>query len=144
MSDNTVPFLVGTRQISRDIHNGKHWDIEGITEPDKPRCLIRGVHIQTPPQNSCLVGNNSHRSSAKPAKTDDHIFGIVLMRFQKFTVVHDGSDNILHIICPPWTVWYYFVQIRIDSHRIIASFHYRWSFPVTGRKITQKILNPFD
>ena len=135
MPDDPAPFLVASGQISRDIGNGKHGDIKGVTEPDEPGGLIRCINVQASGQEIGLVGDDADGMSAQPCKTDHHIFGKILMGLEILPVIHDGNDDVLDIIGPVGIIRDKGIQGGVHAVFIILGLNIGRIFHIIGRQV---------
>mmetsp|Transcript_24709 Transcript_24709/g.34617 ORF Transcript_24709/g.34617 Transcript_24709/m.34617 type:complete len:205 (+) Transcript_24709:2093-2707(+) len=104
MSDNSVVFLISTRQKARNINKRYNWDIESVTEPNETSCFHTSVDIQASCKFHWLISHNAHGMSFESAKTDENILCVVWHNLKKAVVVHKFENKVVHIVRLVW-IW---------------------------------------
>ncbi len=141
MSDNACPFLIRAGQITGNIGNCKHGNIERIAKSDKPGRLIRCVDVQCAAHEIGLIRNNANASAIESCKTDYDVFCKIFMRFKKFAIIHQRADNVFHVIRLVRAVRHHGIQSRVSAFGIVAGIDYRRVFHVVCRQIRQQFLD---
>ncbi len=82
-----------------------------------------------------LIGDDSHRSATQPGKADDYILGIVVMRLQNHAIIHNGADNLPHIIDLARVIWNYGIESGKHTIWVITGLHDRGILHIVGRQV---------
>src|ERR1700733_13864439 len=98
MLDNATVLLRRTREKSRDIFEGDQRNVEAIAESHEAGTFDRSIDIERAGQHARLIGDDAHGAAVEARESYDHIFGVVLLHFEKVSVVHDGMDHVLHVV----------------------------------------------
>nr|AAY82838.1 predicted acetyl-CoA carboxylase [uncultured bacterium MedeBAC46A06] len=96
--DDPACFLRQTRHETRHIDKRHQRDVEGVTEPDKPRRLARGVDIKTPGQHHRLVPDNPDRAAVNPPEADNDVGGKGLVDLEKLGIIDNLQNHLAHVI----------------------------------------------
>jgi hypothetical protein len=95
-------------------------NVEGIAEPDEPGDFIRGIDIETASKMHRLISDNAHCSTIKPGKANNGVFRIMVMGLKYFSIIHDGLNNIPHVIHLVGSSGMMRVQGGVNTVRVIG------------------------
>ena len=98
MQDHTIVFLSGSRQETRYIDQTYNRNIECIAETHETSSLAGSITVENTGQIFRLVSDNTDRLSIEAGKTDDDIFSIISLYFQKFTIIDNSTDYFVHVV----------------------------------------------
>ncbi len=140
--DDPSVLLLNPGEITGNIYKCNQWNVEGIAGTHEA-CTLHGCFdVQATGQETRLIRHDPHRHTVEAAETHDHVHGIMLMRFQKHTVVQHLPNKILHIVRKAGIGGDQLVEPGIDSSRIVRTRRIRRTFPVVLGKVGQKLANP--
>jgi len=82
MANDSAPFLLSSRQITRNVRDGQERDVEGVTATDEPRRFVRRIAIQTARHYLRLVGDDADRLAVDSGQTGNQVFGEIRLVFE--------------------------------------------------------------
>ena len=144
MPDDPGPFLLGAGHVAGEIRERQERDVEGVAEPDEPRGLVRGVHIEDAGAEARIVGDHADRPAHDPDEGHNHIFCPVFVGLEHFMVVGHGGNDLLHIVCARRLVRDHRVQLRALSVRAVRAGCDRLGAVTTVGKIGEHGLHAAD
>lgn len=128
-------FLGHTGQKSGYVHKGDDGQVETVAEAHKTGAFVRGVDIQTAGQGPGLIGHDPHRRSVQAGEADHQVWGIHLLGFKEFPVIHDGEDDFLDIVRRSGVFRNDISQFHVDPVGIVPGGQLRGLFvAILGRE----------
>ena len=85
-----------------------------------------------------LVGHDAHALAVETGKAYDDVAGIVFLHFKELAVVHDGPDDLIHVVCLVRIVRDDFVQRVFHAVDGVGAFHARSFLHVVLRDVAQQ------
>src|SRR6185437_2752940 len=86
------------RQKSGNVFKRDQRDVEAIAKAHETRTLHRRIDIESACQIRRLVGDNADGAAIHAGKSDDDVFGVVLLDFEEVAVVNDGANRVLDVV----------------------------------------------
>jgi len=68
MADDATPLLCGSKQVAGHVHEGDDWNVESITETNKPGTLVGGIDVNCPSKVCWIVVHDTNGPKALEAK----------------------------------------------------------------------------
>ena len=96
--DDAAEFLLRAGQEAGDVFEGNQRNVEGVAEAHEARGFDAGVDVENAREECGLIGDDTHRAAVEARKSDDNIFGEVLVDFEEVAVVDDGVDGVLDVV----------------------------------------------
>ena len=110
VGDDRTVLLLGAGKESGYIYEGDQWNVEGIAEAHEARCLAGCVDVQHAGEHLGLVGHDADAASAEVGESHDYVLGEVLVDLEEVAVIHDGADDLVHVVCLVGVVRDYLVE----------------------------------
>ena len=98
MANDATPFLIGTRQETRNVLKGEDGDVEGVAEAHKSCGFVAGINVKTTGKHLWLVGDNTDGMTTKVAKANHDVLCPVSLNFHETAVVQHLGDDIEDIV----------------------------------------------
>ena len=134
MTDDSAVFLYGAGQEARYVYQVQDRNVECVAEANEAGGFIGCVDIQAACHNFRLVSNDTYGLAVHTCEAGDDVLCPVFLVFIEFTIINDGFDYIVHIICCIAVVRADAVQGFFRTVRIIAGINDRSGFHVVGRQ----------
>ena len=123
--NDTCVLLTRTAQEARNVHEGENLNVERIAETNEACSLTARIAVQHAGNPVRLVGDNTRRATVEASETADDILRIVFLHLHEVAVVHDGVDDILHVVRLVGVCGYYLVQALLHAHGVVGALHQR-------------------
>mmetsp|Transcript_13921 Transcript_13921/g.34995 ORF Transcript_13921/g.34995 Transcript_13921/m.34995 type:complete len:369 (+) Transcript_13921:383-1489(+) len=91
-------FLFRPGQKPGNIHKGHQRYIESIAEADKSRGFVAGINVEATCQSQRVVGDHPNRVTLHPRKSRHNVLRHFRHDFKNVAVIHNLSNNILHVV----------------------------------------------
>src|SRR4030095_11212612 len=91
-------LLLNAGQEAGHVFEGNERNIETIAEPDETRGFYRRVDIENAGQERRLICNDTNRAPIEPRKAYANVWRVVLLHFEKVTVIDDLVDNFAYVV----------------------------------------------
>ena len=98
MANDATPFLIGTRQETRNVLKGEDGDVEGVAEAHKSCGFVARINVKTTGKHLWLVGDNTDGVTTKVAKANHDVLGPISLNFHETAVVQHLGDDIEDIV----------------------------------------------
>ena len=79
-------------------------DVEGVAQHDEARGLVGRVDIERAAEHHGLVGDDADGAAAQPREAGDQVLRPARLDLEDASAVHDGRDDLLHVIGAPRAV----------------------------------------
>ncbi len=92
MPNYTSRFLFHPWHVSGNVYESSNWNVEGITEPDKSCCLVRGINVQSTAQVHGLICNDTDSFSIESAESYNDIRSPGRMNLEQVVIIQDRPE----------------------------------------------------
>ena len=96
--NDTCVLLSGSAEETRNINEGQNLDIECVAETYETCGFAACVAIKHTCQPARLVSDDTGRTAVETRETADHILGEVFVNLHEISVIHDGVDDLVHVV----------------------------------------------
>jgi len=118
VADNARPFLIRAGHVSGHVGEREKRDVEGVTETDEARRLVRSIDVENARKRHGIVGDDAHGTAHDADQSNDDVRRPLCVELKQFTVVGNRLDNVFHIV---------------GARRFIGNdFVELWALPVGG------------
>ena len=97
--DDGVVFLTSSGKEARHIDERNDGNVEAVAEAHEASRLAGSVAVKHAGIDGRLVGNHADALSVEAGEADDDVAGKVALHFQELAVIHDGTDDLIHVVC---------------------------------------------
>ena len=98
VQNHAAKLLLGAGKEAGHVHQSHDGDVESVAEAHETGTLAAGVDVQHTGQHLGLVGHDTYADAAHMGEAHDDIAGIILMNLEELAVVHNGVDDLVHIV----------------------------------------------
>jgi hypothetical protein len=75
---------------------------ERITQPHEPRHLVRGIYVKGAAEHHRVRGHDADGLSTDASKAGDDVARPRTLHREEVAIVNDSSDDLVHVVGPPW------------------------------------------
>src|SRR5260370_2410420 len=98
MPNNSAVYLTCSWEEAGDIFESNQGNIEAIAEAHETRAFYRRIDVERSSKKRRLIGHEANRPTVHPRKSYDNVFRVVLVHFEKISVVNYGADDVLYVV----------------------------------------------
>ena len=91
-------FLRHPRQEAGCVGQCEQRHVETVAATDETCALVGSVYVEHAGQHRRLLGHDTHHAPPQTGETHDQVGGEPLLHLQEIPVVHDGVNDLLHIV----------------------------------------------
>src|SRR5258708_29351920 len=102
MFDDAAEFLLGAREEPGTIVKSNQGNIEGVAEADEARAFHGRVNIKDSREKGRLIADDPDRAAIETRKTNDKIFRVMFVDFEKISIVNHRVNSLLHVVRLLW------------------------------------------
>src|SRR6266700_3533990 len=98
MANDSAVFLASAGEETGDIFESNQGNVEAIAEAHKTRAFDRRIDVERSSKKCGLIGDDANRASVHARKSYDNVFRVVLVHFEKISIVNYGADHVLYVV----------------------------------------------
>ena len=131
-------LLRHSRQEARRVGQCEKRDVETIAEANETRPLVGSIAVEHAGQHRRLLGYDAHHVSPHASEAHHQIGGKLLLHFQEVPVVHDGMDDLPHVISLRRVLRHQRVQCPVNAVGRVGRRHVGRVIGVVRRQVREQ------
>ncbi len=144
MENHAVVFLTCSGEESGHVNQSNQRNIESVAEAYKAGAFARSVAVEHAGKEFGLVSHDAHGLAVEAGEAHDDILGIIALHFQEFAVVHDGADNLVHVVGTVGRVGDDFVERVLETVDGVGAFNQRGFLKVVLGNVAEELADDFE